>query len=324
MYGVDLKMSERWRSATAAALSSLSENFPINSSVRDVAGGVWGFLTPDRFPCQKPDTGPVCPGWALIADPGFATPGIARPCPCLMGRKMRLGGVLELAHEFQVTSAMAPDSGTVRLSPYLEVKSSGDFLNALLAWMWLAAAKSFSPGQPGSWVDEVDPACLSPLQRKSMRWWARLVELSSLAENQGFAIVMRSSIEFLCKDAHLEALSDYLDRLQSGDEKLLVLALNGSPLAPTGIHSPKNDWLEMFLSLVDDRCLGLCIVSQQPLVSTTSDGSLRTKGEYRWKAKHQVDGVRFSVQEVLKRGSWDRLCEALARGEHHLGRLMSV
>jgi hypothetical protein len=112
--------------------------------------------------------------------------------------------------------------------------------------------------------------------------------------------------------------------MQSTEDRFIVLALNGSILSPTGVHSMKNEWFETFVSLVDERCLGLCIVSQQPLLSEASGGLSRSKGEYRWKAKHQLDGAKFSLQEVLKRGTWDRICEALARGERQISMLSNL
>jgi hypothetical protein len=238
---------------------------------------------------------------------------------------MRLGGVVEVAHEFVSAEGLLPPVTAVsRISPYLEVKSRDEFLHALLMWMWLAASSSLPPGQPCTWIEELDPAQMPALQRKSMRWWARLVELSALVDNQRFSVVMRSSLEFLCKEAQLEALRDYFDRMQSTEDRFIVLALNGSILSPTGVHSMKNEWFETFVSLVDERCLGLCIVSQQPLLSEASGGLSRSKGEYRWKAKHQLDGAKFSLQEVLKRGTWDRICEALARGERQISMLSNL
>ncbi|NBW83190.1 hypothetical protein EBR21_15680 [bacterium] len=281
-------------------------------------------MTPQHFPCQKPDADAPCLGWTLVADTGFAAPGVARPCPCISGRGMLLGGVVEVAHEFvSVEGLPTPAPMVPKISPFMEVLSREDFLHALITWMWLAASRSFPSAQPCAWIEEIDPAKLPALQRKSMRWWARLVELSALVDNQKFSVVMRSSLEFLCKESHLVALQDYLDRMQANEERFLVLALNGSPLSPTGMHSLKNDWFETFISMLDDRCLGLCIISKQPLLSDGSGGLSRSKGEYRWKAKHQLDGAKFSLQEVLKRGTWDRMCEALARSEHQIAGLSS-
>ncbi|MEN9809773.1 MAG: hypothetical protein RLZZ488_1340 [Pseudomonadota bacterium] len=321
MVGREPSKIRHWSDVTTAAFSGLAENFPADECLRQASSGVWGELTPARFPCQKSDTEVACPGWSLSAPAVFAAPSTASGCPCVLGRGMRFGTLIDVADEFlrhgEKVLANLPD----RVEVVSVVSSQADFLAVILRWCWLSASSGYIAQQNVSWLEDVIIAELNAGQRQSLRWWSRLCELSGLVQNQNFSIVLRRSLEFMYRKSTLKAIHEVIDGIVVSEQQLIVLAIDGHPLAPSGFHSEKNMWLEAFLSAIDERSLGLCLIAKQPLLDEDSQRSARSRSEYRWRAKHAGDGTHFSLQRVLRRGAWDRLCDALARGEAILNRL---
>lgn len=304
-----------WKSATRAALLALGVNFPAQKIGEFEDADQWGVLTSKSFPCQKSDNLSRCPGWALTGSVEMAVPGDARPCPCLMGRHLHFGHILEIAKEFRESEEFGGHAMSKSLAAYSVAANSPEMLSILMDWMWMAAVGSFKPLQEGHWLAPASRTSLGPEQLQTLRWWVRLVELSGLVSNESFTLILRSSVEKLYKSGQLAALHSMVDQLESQSEPLIVLALNGSELSPAGFHSERNAWLEGLLSIVDERCFGLCIIAKQPLFAVEKSRIAEKTTEYRWKTGGSRNHLPFGLQDVLRRGAWDRLCEALARGE---------
>ncbi|MEY3903966.1 MAG: hypothetical protein RL189_3272 [Pseudomonadota bacterium] len=321
MVGREPSKIRQWSDVTTAAFSGLAGNFPAEECLRQQHSGVWGELTPARFPCQKSDTEVACLGWSLSMPAVFAAPSTASGCPCVRGRGMRFGTLIDVADEFLRHGEKVLPNLPERLDVVSVVSSQADFLAAILGWCWQSASLGYVAQQNVAWLEDIVIAQLNAGQRQSLRWWSRLCELSGLVQNQNFSIVLRRSLEFMYRKSMIKAIHEVVDGIVVNERQLVVLAIDGHPLAPSGFHSEKNMWLEAFLSAIDERSLGLCLIAKQPFLDDDARHSSRTRSEYRWRAKHAGDGTQFSLQQVLRRGAWDRLCEALARGEAILKRL---
>lgn len=315
MNGSEWSKREQWTTATVAALASLAENFPTESGGFQQSSAAWGELTPRNFPCQKSDLSSGCPGWSLGRDARFAAPGMARPCPCVCGRGLKFGPLLALAAEFPDRNPSLLSSMPSITSSFLKVESQLQLRAIALHWMWLAACAGFRPQHEGLAIQQVQTAELSPTQRQTLRWWTRLIELSGLVQNEVFTILTQSALENLYRQRGVVAQQVVFDSLRPEDGQIFVLLLNGNDLTPAGFHSERHAWLDSFLGIVDERQLGLSVVSRQPLLNPETGFSGKKSAEFRWKARHQVDGAQFALQQVVRRGAWDRLCESLARGE---------
>lgn len=322
MVGIGSSKHQHWKSTTLSALRGLAGNFPSDVCLYGADVKVWGQLTPQRFPCQKSDTPASCPGWSLGPGGVFAAPGSAQRCPCLLGRQLKFGPLLDVAHAFGglPPSCELPDNQ--KLTSYIVAQSQPDLLGWLMQWLWFAAINSFAPQQSAGWIEQVHVAGLTAEQRLTLRWWSRLIELSGLVQNERYTVFTGKSVEQVFRKSSIQGHRDMLSGTGLGSESFVVLVLSEDELTPTGFHSEKNTWLESFLSVVDELCLGLCMVTKQPLVLEDSNDGMKARAEYRWKARRRDSGASFSLQQVLRRGAWDRLCEALMRGDDSLSRLI--
>jgi hypothetical protein len=234
---------------------------------------------------------------------------------------LNFGPVLEMSWEFRGTEFPSVTSDGGEIQVYRKTEKHSDFLDVLMRWMWIAAAGGFRPHQQGDWMSELRSCVLEPEQLQTLRWWSRLVELSALVDNERFILMTRTALERQYKLSQVSALQFMFDGLGLRSNPLIVLALNGSELSPAGFHSDRNAWLEAFLSILDERSLGLALVAKQPLMQFERERPSENVTEYRWRSGVSRKNVNFGLQDVLKRGAWDRLCEVLARGEIMIAKL---
>jgi len=309
---------DRWMLSTAGAMGSLVENFPPRESQHGVYEGHWVALKEDRFPCQKSDETLNCPGWVWREAEPSRGPGCAVVCPCLQGKKMLWGPLLSVAQEFKKVSAQSFSARRMKLSAFLQCASDCEIQHALLSWLLHAAVNDFPPVQSGEWVSPFTSFELTMKQRQTLRWWARLVELNQLVHNSAFTVLTRAGVEELYQKGQQARLMDVFDQLQLQEGQCVVLSLSGDQLQPPGSHSERLAWLDALLTIIDDRSLGLSLITRQPLLIPEvyeNAAKRREQADYRWKARHSAESERaiYSLQSVLRRGAWDRLIEALTR-----------
>jgi hypothetical protein len=305
-----------WMKATRAALLALAENFPADGWSGQSSGEERGVLTPAQFPCQKSDVKQSCGGWSFLDAHRPAAPSRAIRCACMRGRDLNFAPILEASWEIKKAGASFRSSQIHRLNVFHKVESQDEFVDVLMTWMWKAAAGGSRPRQQADWVSELRECRLEPEQLQTLRWWARVIELSALTDNERFTVIMRSAAEGSYKAGHISALRNMLAKTDSESfPEMALLVLNGPELSPAGFHSERNAWFEAFLSVIDELGLGLCLIAKQPLLPVERERQTAPAGEYRWRSGVSRKNINFGVQDVLRRGAWDRLCEALARGE---------
>lgn len=315
MSGSEWSKREHWTTATVEAFESLAKNFPAENIFFGSDAVVWGELTTRCFPCQKSDVSEKCPGWSLGPPPRFAAPGQARPCPCVCGRGLQFGPLLSLASEFAGGNGAASLEVVQLKSSFFHADTRQQLFSLALSWMWMAARMGFAPTQDGGLIEQVRVSDLTVPQRQSLRWWTRLIELNALVQNNIFTVLTQTSLEKVYRQRGVVSLRTLVDNLALDEQQIVVLLFTGDELTPAGFHSEKHAWLDSFLNMVDEGMLALSIASCQPLFSNQSPDSGRISAEFRWKARHRVDGAQFSIQQSLRKGTWDRLCESLARAD---------
>lgn len=314
------KNLERWMVATSAALRALTAYFPVGDVINNSAEGKTGRLLPRLFPCQKTDE-KTCQGWTFVSTkPGLGAQGTAL-CPCARGQSTVLLPLVELAAEFAEEFVFPTHIPPTVTSTFVQAGHRSEFLFQILSWMHWAARMGFPARQDTSWIEQFVDMPLETHQRQAMRWWVRLIELNQLTNNQAFSLVTRRGIQDLYRQGQMVAIADGFERLSVNEESLLVLCLTGDALKAPGHHSQALAWFEAFLSCVDDARAGLCLIAAQPLLEDASSEmsfSQNMNKDYRWKVRRQSPGQTQALEHVLRRGTWDRLIEALARGEHIL------
>jgi hypothetical protein len=162
---------------------------------------------------------------------------------------------------------------------------------------------------------------LSDPQRQSLRWWARLIELNQLVNNEFVTILTRSSLEKVFLRDGWVGLNKGLEQLRVPTGGMLLLCMNGLPLVPAGQQSGRLEWLDALLSVVDEMKLGVSVLARQPLLEPERKRTDKTSlsfSDYRWQAKSKTPQQGVSFERFLRRGSWDRFIEALARADHLL------
>lgn len=316
----NLKKQERWAQTTASALRMLALNFPASECAREVVAEGWGELRPTHFPCQKSDRYKPCPGWTWTSVREGLGPFKTSLCPCSHGRKMLLAPLLELAGEF--LGEYVPTEADFRrpLSAFSNCSSGSALKTELLKWMYWGASQGFVSKNQTNWLDEFVEFSLEEGQRQALRWWARLVELNQLVFNSVFTFLTNRSLENLYAQGQLVAMSRVIRQLNIGEEDLVILCLLDDHLQATGYHSSRNHWLESFVSLIDEHRLNLVLIAKQPLMQSRSHEFNQSKShaEFRFKARHGDMEFKNSLESILRQGTWDRLTEALARGDHIL------
>lgn len=320
--GVDqLKSYERWMIATASAMRSLTRNFPASECARRVTEAGWETLSSKHFPCQKSDNSALCPGWNWSSPIEGLGPFKTVPCPCAQGRSLVLSPLLELAHEFSNEVDLPVTSEMASLRAFQRCTSESEFRLQILNWMHFSALSGFQAIDSVDWVEGYVAMPLEASQRQALRWWARLTELNQLIHNNVFTLLTRRGLEELYAKGQMLLVSQALNQIHLKEGALVVLFMTGSELAAVGAHSNRLGWLEAFISCIDERQLGLCLVARQPLLEPNDqiDGfSKRPSADFRWKAKHGIAEFAPPLESLLRRGVWDRLAEAIARGDHIL------
>ncbi|MBM3383035.1 MAG: hypothetical protein FJY29_11410 [Betaproteobacteria bacterium] len=312
--------TERWMVATAAALRALTAYFPVGEVLNSAVSAAPGRLLPQFFPCQKSVDKP-CQGWTFASTKtGLGAQG-AMLCPCARGQSAALLPLLELAEEFSGEFNLPAQSARPKKRTFTLAAERAEVLLQILGWMHWAAKMGFPPRQETAWVEEFVELPLETQQRQALRWWIRLVELNQLINNEVFTLLTRRSLQELYKRGQMIAIAHTFEQLSICDTSLVVLCLTGDALKPTGQHSQALAWFESFLSCMDDSRAGLCLIAAQPLlddVSSEDSFSQDMSRDYRWRVRRHSAERSQSLERVLRRGSWDRLLEALARGDHLL------
>jgi hypothetical protein len=318
-----VKSLERWMAATAAAMRALCAYFPVREALSSAGEGERGRLSSKLFPCQKTDE-KLCQGWTFISSElGLG----ARPavlCPCARGQSTVLLPLLELASEFSEEFVFPVHQPSAANKSFIQAEHRSGFLFHILNWMHWAARAGFSARQEANWIDQFVGLPLAPTQRQALRWWVRLLELNQLMNNQVFTLLTRRGLQELYRQGQMVAVADGIERLGVTENSIIVLCLTGEPLKATGQHSQALAWFESLISCVDDFGLGLCLIATQPLLEAPSPESSFHRSmntEYRWKVRRQAPEQVQSLERVLRKGSWDRLIESLARGDRLLSAL---
>lgn len=307
--------------ATASAMRSLTRNFPASECARKVSDAGWATLSREHFPCQKSDKTPLCPGWNWSSPIEGLGPFETVPCPCAQGRALVLSPLLELAHEFSNEVDLPVTSELASLRAFQRCTSESEFRLQIIKWMHFSALSGFQALDSYDWVERYAAMPLEAPQGQALRWWARLTELNQLIHNNVFTLLTRRGLEELYAKGQILHISQALNQIHLSEGALVVLLMTGSELAAVGAHSDRLGWLEALISCIDERQLGLCLVARQPLVESKdqADGfSKRPSADFRWKAKHGVSDASPPLESLLRRGVWDRLAEAVARGDHVL------
>ena len=316
-----LKSHERWMIASASAMSSLARNFPASACARRVTEVGWATLSSEHFPCQKSDNSSRCPGWNWASNREGLGPFETVPCPCSQGRSLVLSPLLELAHEFSNEVNLPVTREMLPLRSFLRCSSESEFRLQILRWMHFSALFGFESIESVDWVEGYVAMPLEAAQRQALRWWARLTELNQLIHNKAFTLLTRRGLEELYAKGQILLISEALNQVHLKEGALVVLFMTGPELTAVGAHSNRMGWLEAFVSCIDERQLGLCLVARQPLLEPREQGdgfSKRPSADFRWKAKHGTADFSPSFESLLRRGVWDRLAEAIARGDHVL------
>jgi hypothetical protein len=316
---VEVKNRARWMSSTSSALAALAQYFPPPAPPAGAKGTGFLGLSAADFPCQKVDTGHRCAGWNWQTLPDSIGRGSATVCPCFRGRMLVLSPLLELAGEFKEVTSCPVEGSSIELSAFAEVVSDVDMRCRILSWMYLVACGEYPEMQSEHDLLGLIEMPLSETQRQSMRWWGRLIELNQLVNNQFVTILTRSAIEKVYNRDGWVGLSKGLDQLKIPSGGLVLLCVNGLPLVSAGQQSGRLDWLEGFLSCVDEKRFGLSVLAKQPLLEPEQrrpEKAVTTFSDYRWQSKSKTSLQSGSFERLLRRGTWDRLLEALARADH--------
>lgn len=307
-----------WIQSLVAAMTGVVNHFSDGNHELFAQSQHWDELRPDQFPCQKTSSQNGCLGWVLGPGESFAAPGLALECPCALGRRLKFGPLFEMAFELSKNASEIQGFSPAPLKAFVASESRADFFQNVLSWLWVAKTKSFSPLQSAPEMNHLGQVHLSVEQKNTLRWWLRLMELSQLVSNEKFVIFLQSTLRKSFEKGHAKSHHDIIDQLKITNDKCIVLAMNKGPLTPPGFNSEKHAWLESFISAVDDRYLGVCIIGHQPLLEFDSAQNTRATADFRWRPSLRIKDDKCPLQHIVRRGTWDRLCEALARGEAHL------
>lgn len=321
MVNEQLNSRQRWLQSTAHALRMLALNFPANECARTLSSSGWSSLESVYFPCQKSDGGAPCPGWNWTFRPEGMGPFETALCPCVKGRSLLLAPLLELAQVFQTEFQLNDPRLRQRLSSFALCSNETFMKMELLNLMHLAATHEFPAKCRTDWVAECLEMNLENSQLQALRWWARLVELNQLVDNEVFTILLGSGMEAVYQKGQHVAVGRVFQQIRIPENALVVLALNGHELETVGAHSNRNAWFEAFVTCLDESQLGLVLLARQPLMVSNEvvpRSRMTTESDFRWRSRAHSQDTPPPLEKVLKRGVWDRLVEALARGDYLL------
>jgi len=300
------------------SLARLAEHFPAENAPYPTRRSHRVTLSRQSFPCQKTDVGHRCEGWVLSGQAAFAAPSVARSCPCAFGCDIQVDYLFEIAREVsrqEVSLLKSSMRSLSNLTAYMHYQSVEELSNLTLDWMWFAHEKTYRSVLSHRWIQDLNQCRLSTEQRLALRWWERIVQLSILAHNEKFTLLLSSMLTFCHQNNLFNSVYDLLNVQNSSGLRCVILAVNTNELSAVGFHSEKHAWLERIIAAIDERNLALCLIIAQPLMASATSDPFEGSGTFRWRSKSRHEGQRKSLQEVLKRGTWDRLVAALARGD---------
>jgi hypothetical protein len=134
-------------------------------------------------------------------------------------------------------------------------------------------------------------------------------------------VLTRSTLEQLHREGQAVSLHRALSQIPLKEGSLIVLFLNGQELSRSTHQSGRLDWLDAFFSALDERELGLVVLSKHPLFGVQDSDSFRKSG-FRWRPHQAIEQSPLPFERLLPRGSWDRFLELLARADHILSQTL--
>lgn len=309
---------EQWVLATHNSMRALSAN--INAYADDWTNpDGWKAIEPRLFPCQKSDSGPRCEGWVLRSQNALFAPSQVSPCPCSLGRSSLMAPLLSVAHELSGEFSTGRIKKSFAPRAFQCLSHDSELRSCLMLWLHWAAQRHFQTFVGSTWISQLSKVSLSISQRQSLKWWARMTELSQLTQNQAFSVVTRRDMEQLYQQGQALSIQRAISQLSLKEESLVVLFLNGQELNRSTNQSSRLDWMEALFSALDEQKVGLVLISKHPLLSqpdSVSDDSLRSG--FKWKPSQRQEHSPRPFERLLPRGSWDRLLELLARADYLL------
>jgi hypothetical protein len=311
---------DRWLDATHSAMQSLAVNIATYMESLTGCDG-WAQLGLEQFPCQKTDAEPRCEGWVRLSQGTLYVPGQVSPCPCSLGRRSLLSPLLSVARELSAELSLTELKMSFQPCAFQRYSHDSGMRSGLMLWLHWAAQRRFHSLIDSGWTSQWDEHNLTHPQRLTLKWWARMTELSQLVQNQVFTVLTRSTLEQLHREGQAVSLHRALSQIPLKEGSLIVLFLNGQELSRSTHQSGRLDWLDAFFSALDERELGLVVLSKHPLFGVQDSDSFRKSG-FRWRPHQAIEQSPLPFERLLPRGSWDRFLELLARADHILSQTL--
>ncbi|MEY2987195.1 MAG: hypothetical protein RJB13_716 [Pseudomonadota bacterium] len=312
---------ERWVGATHNAMQSFAAN--LGSYLENLTSlGGWCAIDLTQFPCQKSDASPRCEGWVRLSQNSLFVPSEVSPCPCNIGRRSLVAPLLSVAQELCAELSLTELKKSFHPGAFQRFSHDAELRSGLMMWLHWAARRQFRSSIDSDWISSFSETTLTSSQRQSLKWWARISELSQLIHNQAFTVVTRTAVEHLYRQGQAVSVHRAISQLSLSRESLVVLFLNGPELSRSTNQSSRLDWMDALFSALDESELGLVVLSKHPLFAkngSTSEFSRRSG--FRWKSSQIQEHTQLPFERLLPRGSWDRLLELLARADYRLSKI---